>query len=86
MSRVKEYKYLNSDTGKAIFNKKFNSYYCGLNQFSHRLGDAKIYHSDKYLNEAIKSVMTKNKLEASDLAIVVIRAEVLDKFDCEEIK
>lgn len=81
MSKTKQYKYINSDTGKAIFNKKFNSYYCGLNQFSHRLGDAKIYHSDVYLNDAIKSVLTKNKLEASDIAIVVIKAEVLDKYD-----
>ena len=83
MSRAKEYKYINSDTGKAIFNKKFNSYYCGLNQFSHRLSDAKIYHSDVYLNDAIKSVLTKNKLEASDIAIVVIKAEVLDRYDYE---
>lgn len=73
----KAYKFVNKDCGKVIFNKQFNSYYCGLNQFSHRVGDAKIYHQDSYLYEAVNKVVDKNKWSVDDIEIRIVEASVV---------
>lgn len=50
-----------NDNGYVIYNIDTNTYFCGLNQWDKQLRKAKIYHSDKYINDAIKDQTSKIK-------------------------
>ena len=79
MSKIKVTKnnnYLNKDAGKVIFNTANNTYYCGMNTFKNQLRDAKIYHSDRYLIEAIQSLINSNRLRVTDIAIKTVELQV----------
>jgi len=43
--------YKDTDIGLAIYHKKSQTYYCGLNQWDRQLRKAKFYHKEKYLME-----------------------------------
>ena len=72
----KKQEFINSDTGKVIFNTATNCYYCGMNTFKNQLRDVKIYHSDKFLNDAIQTLINSNKLRSTDIAIKTVEVKI----------
>lgn len=42
-----------------IIDTKTDEYYCGLNTWSKQLRNAKVYHSEKYVQNAITSICSR---------------------------
>lgn len=78
MSKKREF--INSDTGKVIFDTATNCYYCGMNTFKNQLRDAKIYHSDKFLNDAIQTLINSNRIHVQNIEIRVVETRVVSGY------
>lgn len=78
MSKKREF--INSDTGKVIFDTATNCYYCGMNTFKNQLRDAKIYHSDKFLNEAIQTLINSGRIYVQNIEIRVVETKVVNGY------
>lgn len=76
----KKQEFINSDTGKVIFNTATNCYYCGMNTFKNQLRDAKIYHSDKFLNEAIQTLVNSGRVYVQNIEIRVVETKVVSGY------
>lgn len=76
----KKQEFINSDTGKVIFNTVTNCYYCGMNTFKNQLRDAKIYHSDKFLNDAIQTLINSNRIHVQNIEIRVVETKVVSGY------
>lgn len=76
----KKQEFINSDTGKVIFNTETNCYYCGMNTFKNQLRDAKIYHSDKFLNDAIQTLIKNNRIHAQNIEIRVVETKIVSGY------
>lgn len=76
----KKQEFINSDTGKVIFNTATNCYYCGMNTFKNQLRDAKIYHSDKFLNDAIQTLINSNRIHVQNIEIRVVETKVVSGY------
>lgn len=60
-----------NDNGQVIYNINTNEYFCGLNQWDKQLRKAKIYHSDRYINDAIKDQTNKVKGRLVKLSVEI---------------
>lgn len=54
---MSENEFKNYDFGKVIYDVSNGMYYSGLNTFKKQLRDAKVYHSNRYLKEAIETLI-----------------------------
>lgn len=70
----------NYDFGKVIYNKSTGMYYSGLKTFKKQLRDAKVYHSDKYLKEAIKTLTNKQKIRPNNIEIREVELKVVNAY------
>lgn len=59
----------NCDFGKVIYDTSTGMYYCGLNTFKNQLRDARVYHGDRYLQEAIQTLVNKHKINPNNIEI-----------------
>ena len=55
-------------------------YYSGLKTFKKQLRDAKVYHSDKYLKEAIKTLTNKQKIRPNNIEIREVELKVVNAY------
>lgn len=65
------------DFGKVIYDVSTGMYYCGLNTFKKQLRDAKVYHSDKYLKEAIQTLIGNYKIKSNNIEIREVELRVV---------
>lgn len=65
------------DFGKVIYDVSTEMYYCGLNTFKKQLRDAKVYHSDKYLKEAIQTLIGNYKIKSNNIEIREVELRVV---------
>lgn len=70
----------NYDFGKVIYNKSTGMYYSGLKTFKKQLRDAKVYHSDKYLKEAIETLTNKQKIRPKNIEIREVELKVVNAY------
>lgn len=70
----------NYDFGKVIYNKSTGMYYSGLKTFKKQLRDAKVYHSDKYLKEAIKTLTNKQKIRPNNIEIREVELKIVNAY------
>lgn len=68
------------DFGKVIYDASTGMYYCGLNTFKKQLRDAKVYHSDRYLKEAIQTLLDNNKIKPNNIEIREIELRVVNAY------
>lgn len=66
------------DMGKVIFDTSTKQYYCGLNKFSPQLRYAKVYHSDKYLVDAVENLIEDHKVTANNIEIRTLEMHITD--------
>lgn len=69
---------MDTDSGLVIYNKVSKLYYAGLNTWQKGLRHAKVYHSERYLREAIDSVDGKKGIEKKDLCIRSVEVNAKD--------
>ena len=67
----------NYDFGKVIYDTSTGTYYSGLNTFKKQLREAKVYHSDKYLKEAIETLTNKQKIIPNNIEIREVELKVV---------
>lgn len=70
----------NYDFGKVIYDTSTGMYYCGLNTFKNQLRDAKVYHSNKHLNEAINTLINKHKIKPNNIEIREVELKVVNAY------
>ena len=70
----------NYDFGKVIYNKSTGMYYSGLKTFKKQLRDAKVYHSDKYLKEAIETLTNKQKIRPNNIEIREVELKIVNAY------
>lgn len=70
----------NYDFGKVIYDLSTGMYYCGMNTFKNQLRDAKVYHSDKYLKEAIQTLIGNYKIKVNNIEIREIEMKVVNAY------
>ena len=74
----------NYDFGKVIYDASTGMYYSGLNTFKKQLRDAKVYHSNKYLKEAIETLTNKQKsrqkIEPNNIEIREVELKVVNAY------
>ena len=70
----------NYDFGKVIYDTSTGTYYSGLNTFKKQLREAKVYHSDKYLKEAIETLTNKQKIIPNNIEIREVELKVVNAY------
>lgn len=70
----------NFDFGKVIYDTSTGMYYCGLNTFKNQLREAKVYHSNKYLKEAIETLINKQKIRLNNIEIREVELKVVNAY------
>ena len=70
----------NYDFGKVIYDTSTGMYYNGLNMFKKQLRDAKVYHSNKYLKEAIETLTNKQKIRPNNIEIREVELKVVNAY------
>ena len=70
----------NYDFGKVIYDTSTGMYYNSLNMFKKQLRDAKVYHSDKYLKEAIETLTNKQKIRPNNIEIREVELKVVNAY------
>lgn len=70
----------NYDFGKVIYDTSTGMYYSGLNKFKKQLRDAKVYHSNKYLKEAIDTLINKQKIRPNNIEIREVELKVVNAY------
>ena len=70
----------NYDFGKVIYDTSTGMYYSGLNMFKKQLRDAKVYHSDKYLKEAIETLINKQKIRPNNIEIRKVELKIVNAY------
>lgn len=78
MSNKNEFE--NYDFGKVIYDTSTEMYYSGLKTFKKQLKDAKVYHSNKYLKEAIKTLTNKQKIRPNNIEIREVELKVVNAY------
>ena len=69
---------MKNDIGLVIFDKKHQLYFCGMKKWSNQLRQAQVFHSEKYLNEAV--IKFKDRLD--DLMIRTVEISVVNEKKC----
>ena len=70
----------NYDFGKVIYDTSTGMYYSCLNMFKKQLRDAKVYHSDKYLKEAIETLINKQKIRPNNIEIREVELKIVNAY------
>lgn len=70
----------NYDFGKVIYDTSTGMYYNGVNMFKKQLRDAKVYHNDKYLKKAIKTLTNKQKIRPNNIEIREVELKVVNAY------
>lgn len=70
----------NYDFGKVIYDVSTGMYYSGLNTFKKQLREAKVYHSNKYLKEAIGTLINKQKIRPNNIEIREVELKVVNAY------
>lgn len=70
----------NYDFGKVIYDVSTGMYYSGLNTFKKQLREAKVYHSNKYLKEAIETLTNKQKIRPNNIEIREVELKVVNAY------
>lgn len=70
----------NYDFGKVIYDTSTGMYYSGLKTFKKQLRDAKVYHSNKYLKEAINTLINSQKIEPNNIEIRDVELKVVNAY------
>ena len=73
---MSEKEFKNYDFGKVIYDVSNGMYYSGLNTFKKQLRDAKDYHSNRYLKEAIETLINSQKVEPNNVEIREVELKV----------
>lgn len=68
------------DFGKVIYDTSTGMYYSGLNTFKKQLREAKMYHSNKYLKEAIETLINKQKIKLNNIEIREVELKVVNAY------
>lgn len=68
------------DFGKVIYDTSTGMYYSGLNTFKKQLREAKVYHSNKYLKEAIETLINKQKIRPNNIEIREVELKVVNAY------
>mgnify|MGYP004457710709 FL=1 len=68
------------DFGKVIYDTSTGMYYSGLNTFKKQLREAKVYHSNKYLKEAIETLINKQKIRLNNIEIREVELKVVNAY------
>ncbi len=68
------------DFGKVIYDTSTGMYYSGLNTFKKQLREAKMYHSNKYLKEAIETLINKQKIKPNNIEIREVELKVVNAY------
>lgn len=68
------------DFGKVIYDTSTGMYYSGLNTFKKQLREAKMYHSNKYLKEAIETLINKQKIKPNNVEIREVELKVVNAY------
>lgn len=72
--------FTNCDFGKVIYDTSTGMYYCGLNTFKNQLRDARVYHGDRYLQEAIQTLVNKHKINPNNIEIREVELKVVNAY------
>lgn len=70
----------NYDFGKVIYSTLTKEYYCGMKKFSTQLRDAKVYHSDRYLKEAIQTLVNSYRVNPENIEIREVEMRVTNSY------
>lgn len=73
-------KFRDYDFGKVIYDTSTGMYYSGLNTFKKQLREAKVYHSNKYLKEAIETLINKQKIRPNNIEIREVELKVVNAY------
>lgn len=68
------------DFGKVIYDTSTGMYYSGLNTFKKQLREAKMYHSNKYLKEAIETLINKQKIKPNNIEIREVELKIVNAY------
>lgn len=68
------------DFGKVIYDTSTGMYYSGLNTFKKQLREAKVHHSNKYLKEAIETLINKQKIKPNNIEIREVELKVVNAY------
>lgn len=68
------------DFGKVIYDTSTGMYYSGLNTFKKQLREAKMYYSNKYLKEAIETLINKQKIKPNNIEIREVELKVVNAY------
>lgn len=77
---MSENEFENYDFGKVIYDTSTGMYYSDLNMFKKQLRDAKVYHSNKYLKKAIKTLTNKQKIKPNNIEIREVELKVVNAY------
>lgn len=72
--------FTNYDFGKVIYDTSTGMYYCGLNTFKNQLRDARVYHGDRYLEEAIQTLVNKHKIKENNIEVKEVELKVVSTY------
>ena len=77
---MSEKEFKNYDFGKVIYDVSNGMYYSDLNTFKKQLRDAKVYRSNRYLKEAIETLINSQKVEPNNVAIREVELKVVNAY------
>lgn len=79
---MSEKEFKNYDFGKVIYDVSNGMYYSDLNTFKKQLRDAKVYRSNRYLKEAIETLINSQKVEPNNVEIREVELKVVNAYSC----
>jgi hypothetical protein len=77
---MSEKEFKNYDFGKVIYDVSNGMYYSDLNTFKKQLRDAKVYRSNRYLKEAIETLINSQKVEPNNVEIREVELKVVNAY------
>lgn len=77
---MSEKEFKNYDFGKVIYDVSNGMYYSDLNTFKKQLRDAKVYRSNRYLKEAIETLINSQKVEPNNVEIREVELKVVNVY------
>lgn len=78
---MSEKEFKNYDFGKVIYDVSNGMYYSDLNTFKKQLRDAKVYRSNRYLKEAIETLINSQKVEPNNVEIREVELKVVNAYN-----
>lgn len=77
---MSEKEFKNYDFGKVIYDVSNGMYYSDLNTFKKQLRDSKVYRSNRYLKEAIETLINSQKVEPNNVEIREVELKVVNAY------